>query len=174
MASITEVQELVLAQLRDPAATPTNPTPHSTLAAFDGGVWNRWPKAGTGFGATPMAFVAGSPTTAPRMKNTISVLDGGENPAPNGQARGGFNSFPSVYGWAHAGDDGKNALGLLGLRLRTVFRRGVSYGLASGAGVELLALESSPVRDADEFGWPGMIFAIWRLQGTYVRAEAAS
>jgi hypothetical protein len=172
VAAETEVQEIILSNLRSPAATPHQPLPAFELGAFTGGVWNRWPKAGTGFGATPYAFEAGTAITAPRMKNTITVLDGGENPAPGGAPRDAYQGFPMVYGWAHAGDDGKAALGVLGDRLRAMFRRGSSFDLTSGAGVELVTLERQPLRDADEFGWPGMIFTVWRVQATYVRAPA--
>jgi hypothetical protein len=137
---------------------------------FDGGVWPKLPRAGTGQSATPGAFYPSThPTQAGRLKNTIAVLDGGDNPAPNGEAINGFVGFPQVYAWITPGPTGDAALSALDSILRSRFRRGVSYPRTDGTGMELRVLERQPIRDAEEFGYPGRDFTIWRIQGTGIR-----
>jgi hypothetical protein len=137
---------------------------------FTGGVWDRLPRAGTGERATPGAFYpATHPTQPGRLKNTISVLDGGDNPGPDGLARNGFVGFPLVYAWVSPDPAGETALNTLDTSLRARFRRGVSYPRTDGSGMELVVLERAPLKDAEEYGYPGRLFTTWRIQGTFVR-----
>jgi hypothetical protein len=141
------------------------------LSQFPGGLWDRIPKVGTGPGATPGAFYtqAEDASQSGKLKPVISVLDGGDNPSPGGAAHNGFVGFPQVYGYAFATPSGRALLGALDDRLRFRFRRGVSYPTPYGGSAELLTLERSPIRDGEDFGYPGRSFAIWRIQGTFVR-----
>lgn len=140
------------------------------LSQFPGGLWDRIPKVGTGATATPGAFYGNeNPAEAGKLKPVISVVDGGDNPAPNGAAHNGFVGFPQVYGYTIATPSGRSLLGSLDDRLRFRFRRGVSYPTPYGGGAELVTLERSPIRDGEDSGYPGRVFAIWRIQGTFVR-----
>jgi hypothetical protein len=164
MASLAEIRDLVIDILLADT-TPLHPTP------FSGGVWPRLPRVGSGNLSTPGAFYPSTdPQNAGKLRPTISVIDGGYNPAPGGVALNGFQAFPLVYGYSTANASGEAHLGTLGERLHAWFPlRGRSYPLGIG-GVELKTLERQPIRDADEFGYPGRIFAIWRLQGTFIRS----
>lgn len=137
---------------------------------FSGGVWPRLPRVGTGWLATPGAYYPNTdPQNAGKLRPTISVIDGGYVPAPGGVALNGFQAFPQVYGYSTANPSGESDLGMLDERLHDWFPlRGRSYPLDL-AGIEIKTLEQQPIRDADDFGYPGRIFAIWRLQGTFVR-----
>jgi len=140
---------------------------------FEGGVWNRLPQAGTGPGSTPGAFYTSAESTklAGKLKDTISVVDVGESPAANGEGRDGFSAFPMVYGFAANSASGTAALALLDERLHAYFRRGLHYarGDDAGTGLDLLVLERQPLRDADDLGYPGYIFTVWRIQGTFIK-----
>ena len=137
---------------------------------FDGGVWPRLPRFGTGESATPGAFYPSThPTQAGRLKNTITVLDGGDNPGPDGSARNGFVSFPLVYAYIAPNPAGELALNALDTILRSRFRRGVSYPRQDGSGMELIVLERQLRRDGEDFGYAGREFTIWRIQGTFIR-----
>ena len=141
-----------------------HPTP------FSGGVWPRLPRTGSGWLATPGAFYSSSdPANAGKLKPTISVIDGGDNPSPGGVAHNGFVAFPQVYGYSTANPAGEADLALLDRRLRDLFPlKGRSYPLGT-VGVELMTLERQRIFDADDFGYAGRIFTIWRVQGTFVR-----
>jgi hypothetical protein len=150
--------------LASPPETLT-PTP------FNGGVLTQLPKIGTGPGSTPQAFYtsAESPTQSGKLKNTISVIDGGDDPSPGGAALNGFVGFPLVYGWVIDTPTGIDAIKLLDERLHARFRRGVSYPHPNGSGIQFVILERQPIRDGDDFGYAGRVFTIWRIQGTFVR-----
>lgn len=140
------------------------------LATFNGGVWPRIPQAGSGATATPGAFWgAENPGEAGKLKNTISVLDGGDDPAPNGAARDGYVGFPLVRGFVANTTSGRAALMQLEDRLHFRFNRHVTYARVDGSAVIFQVLERQPQQDGDEFGYPGRIFTTWRVQGTYVR-----
>lgn len=150
------------------------------------GFLNRWPKKGsvqqlapgvwreTIPGATSWVWGQPGETDYGRMRNVGFVSHGGEPPAPGraAPAIGGFAGFPVIHGIAHAGDDGKAALALLGARIGFHFSRR-HYPLNDGGGVELTRLEMADRGDADEFGYPGMILWTWRVQAMYLRPEMA-
>lgn len=156
-----QVQSTVMLQLLNDSDVNT---------AFPGGIWNRLPRAGSGSGATQGVFLPGNGAVSPpRMQNVVSVIDGGDNEAANGAARDGHVQYPRVYGFAQASDAGKHALEtVLETRLRTHFRRGRSYPLNSGAGLLMRVLDRTQILDADEFGFNGMVFSVWRLEAVYV------
>ena len=157
------MREVIIATLNGPSAGSI------VSSNFPGGVLDRVPKIGTGVTATPSAFWGPeNPLEAGKLKNTISVIDGGDNPSPGGAAHHGRVGFPLVYGWVTTAPSGETALAALDGLLHTLFRRGVSYPVGNGKGAEIIVLERQPTRDADDFGYPGREFAIWRLQGTYV------
>lgn len=162
MASAAEIRDLIINTLIGDSLL--YPTP------FSGGVWPRIPRVGTGWLATPGAFYPSTdPSNAGKLKPTIAVIDGGSNPSPGGVAHNGFVAFPQIYGYSTANASGEADLGLLEERLHAWFPlRGRSYPLGT-VGIEVKTLERQPIRDADDFGYPGRIFAIWRLQGTFVR-----
>jgi hypothetical protein len=143
-----------------------------TLALFNGGVIEVLPKIGVGgVTNTPQAFYtpAEDPKQSGKLKNTIAVIDGGDDPAPNGAARNGFSGFPLVYAYVAANPAGEAAITALDVVLRSLFRRGRSYPRADGGGMEIIVLERQPILDGDDIGYPGRIYTIWRLQATYVR-----
>ncbi len=137
---------------------------------FPGGVWPRLPRIGTGSMATPGAFYCtDTPLESGKLKPVISVIDGGSNPSPGGVAHNGFVEFPLVYGYSFANTAGEADLDLLEERIRFHFPlRGRSYPLGVRS-VRMKALERQPNREADDFGYPGRIFSIIRVEGTYVR-----
>jgi hypothetical protein len=156
------VRDVILQTLQnDPMLGPS---------VFPGGVWPRLPRVGTGWSATPGAFYGGeNPLEAGKLKPTISVIDGGNVPSPGGVAHNGFVAFPLVYGYAAANPVGEAVLDTLEDRLHYWFPlRGRSYPLGL-VGVELKTIERQPNREADDFGYPGRIFSIFRVQGTFVR-----
>lgn len=143
---------------------------------FPGGINDTLPKAGSGGGATPDMFYDNSnPLEAGLLKPVISVLEGGDNPAPNGAARNGYVQFPLVYAFVTPDGAGATALATLDSKLHSLFRRGVSYLLVNGvgpeqvSGLEILVLERQVLRDGEDFGTPDRKFAIWRLQATYLK-----
>lgn len=162
-ANSLEIRDLVMTLLNNPEANLV-PTP------FSGGVWPRLPRTGTGQLATPGAFYPNTdPVNAGKLRPTISVLDRGADPSPGGVAHNGFVAFPLVYGYSIANSDGETHLGLLEERLSALFpSRGRSYPFGT-VGVKLKMLERQSLTDADDFGYPGRIFAIWRLEGTFTR-----
>lgn len=141
------------------------------MADFPGGVLARIPQTGTGMVATSGAFWPAGHPEAGKLKNTIAVLDGGDDLSPGGLGQRGFVGYPLVYGYVTANEAGETLLARLDERLHLRFNRGVSYPRNDDAGsmVEFVTLERQPTRDADDFGYPGRMFAIWRIQGTYVR-----
>lgn len=138
---------------------------------FSGGILRRLPQVGTGAYATPGAFWPAEHPEAGKLKNTIAVLDSGDDLSPGGSGQRGFVGFPLVYAWVTSGTTGEDMLEWLDERLHYRFNRGVSYPRGDDAGsmLELVTLERQPIRDADDFGYPGRVFTIWRIQGTYVR-----
>jgi hypothetical protein len=139
-------------------------------SVFPGGVWPRLPRQGTGRMVTPGAFYGSeNPEEAGKLKPTIAVIDGGNDPSPGGVAHNGFVAFPLVYGFAIANPAGEASLDLLEERLHTHFPlRGAPYPLGLRS-VEMKTLEKQQQREADDIGYPGRVFAIWRIQGTFVR-----
>jgi hypothetical protein len=143
---------------------------------FPGGINDTLPKAGSGGTATPdMFYDSSNALEAGLLKPLISVLDGGDNPAPNGAVRNGYVQFPLVYAFVTPDSAGASALATLDSKLQTLFRRGVSYLLVNGVGpeqvssVEIVVLERQILRDGEDFGTPNRKFAIWRLQATYLK-----
>lgn len=156
------IRELVISVLlADPTIT----------GDFTGGIWRRLPQIGTGSSATEGAFWPAGTLEAGKLKNTIAVLDGGDDLSPGGLGQRGFVGFPLVYAWVAASPAGEALLAKLDERIHYRFNRGVSYprGDEAGSMVELVTLERQPIRDGDDFGYPGRMFTIWRIQGTYVR-----
>jgi hypothetical protein len=131
------------------------------------------PRPGTGPGATPNAYytAAESPTQAGMLKPTIVVLDGGDTPAPNGETIQGIQAFPSVYGYVPTTSKGESMLATLQRKLYFHFPRdrGGWYPLGTGPGVQIQTLERQPLRDGDDFGYQSRWFAVWRVQGTFIR-----
>jgi hypothetical protein len=113
-----------------------------------------------------------NPAESGKLKNTLSVLDGGDVPAPNGVGRGGYTSFPLVYAYVKPDSSGDTALNLLQQALFNRFRRGISFPYVDAdghyVGLEIVTLERQPLRDGDDFGYPDRQFTIWRLQATRV------
>lgn len=132
----------------------------------------RLPQAGLGQSATPEAFYPGNhPTEAGKLKPTIAVLDGGDNPSPNGAAHNGRVGFPLVYGFAPVSPAGDEMLSYLSAAIENHFPNDEShwYPLGTGPGVEIKRLERQLIRNADDLGFPGRQYAIWRIQATFVR-----
>lgn len=158
----TPIQDIILTTLIN--TTGLFPSP------FDGGIIDTLPKAGTGSEATPELFYDGTdPLEAGMLKQVISVLDGGDVPAPNGAARNGYAQYPLVYAFVKPNISGANALQTLDDKLHLRFQRGISYALSNGNGVEIRVLERQILRDGEDFGTPDRKFAIWRLQGIYIK-----
>lgn len=160
MAIEPELVQVVITAIND----------HPGLTAhFPGGVWEKLPQPGSGPNATPGAYwPASDPARAGMMKHTISVIDGGDFDAPNGVARGGRAGYPSVYGYAEDSAEGRAELSWLHTTLGTLFRRGKTYRLASGVGAELVREGRQPYREGDDFGYDGMVFAVWSIRAIYI------
>lgn len=161
---ITSLRDIIVNTLS--ADSELYPTPFKAIL-------DKVPQQGKGENATPEAFytLAESQTEAGKLKPTIAVLDRGDNPSPNGAAHNGFVGFPLVYGYAPDSVAGEAMLSTLERKLHTHFPAlgGGWYGLASGAGVVMKTLERQLLTNAEDFGYPGRQFAIWRIECTFVR-----
>lgn len=161
----TELQALIRVALSSESAM---------MSFFPGGIFPRLPRAGKGASATPNAFwtQAENQLESGKLKNVISVLDGGNNPAPNGVARGGYMGFPLVYAFVEP-SNGSAALKALRNALKARFNRKLSYPWLDSAnnvtGMEIVTLERQVIRDAEDMGYPDRWFTIWRLQATSVQ-----
>lgn len=164
----TPIQAIIIETLNNTSGLVPSP--------FLGGINDTLPKAGGGETATPELFYDSSNALeGGLLKPLVSVLEGGDNPAPNGTARNGYVQFPLVYAFVTPDSAGASALTTLDNALQLRFRRGVSYPVVSGAGaeqasgVEIVVLERQLLRDGEDFGTPNRKFAIWRLQATYLK-----
>jgi hypothetical protein len=153
----TELQTIIMNALDSESAM---------LSHFPGGMFPLLPRAGSGPSATPNAFWTKEENAleSGKLKNTIAVLDGGDVPAPNGAARGGYASYPLVYAYIKPDSSGDAALKSLETALFARFRRDISYPYHDVTGVQIIPLERQPLRDGEEFGYPDRQFIIWRLQ----------